>query len=162
MMLPDVRNDDHYNEDFLNGMDKRDLLGFDWATEAVDNLFNNEEMLTDDSDYLEKVLHEPLPESLKDEYDMTFCMPDRENEHRKVETYGDYIRMKILEWLEMERNELVTSMIDNMDDDEYNALRNKVLKDNEKKENPKEYYDSRKYMVTGKKSGDGPDEEESE
>ena len=46
---------------------------------------------------------------------------------------------------------LITSMIDEMSDEIYNAIRNKVLKDNDSLPEPKEYYDTRKEMVTGKK-----------
>lgn len=149
MLFPDVRNDDWYNEDFLDGESKKEVIGFDWATFAVDNLFDNIEQITDESDYLEKVLSEKLPESLQDEYDMEGL--DGEDEHREVKTYADFIRMKILSWLENERNELVVSMIENMDESVYKALREKVLKDNEKSENPKEYYDSRHFMYTNEK-----------
>ena len=44
----------------------------------------------------------------------------------------------------------------------YNAIRNKVLKDNEKAAAPKEYYDSRKQAVTGQKVSDGLVEETEE
>ena len=59
--------------------------------------------------------------------------------------------MKMLEWLESERNELIVSMIDNMDDEIYSAVRNKILKDNISSDKPKEYYDTRKYACTGEK-----------
>ena len=149
MLFPDVRNDDWYNEDFLDGASKKEVLGFDWATFAVDNLFENIEQITDESDYLEKVFSEELPKSLQDEYDME--RHDGEDEHREVKTYADFIRMKILSWLENERNEIVVSLIENMDESVYKALREKVLKDNEKSENPKEYYDSRHFMYTNEK-----------
>lgn len=149
MLFPDVRNDDWYNEDFLDGKSKKEVLGFDWATHAVDTLFENIEQITDESDYLEKVFSEELPKSLQDEYDME--RHDGEDEHREVKTYADFIRMKILSWLENERNEIVVSLIENMDESVYKALREKVLKDNEKSENPKEYYDSRHFMYTNEK-----------
>lgn len=50
-------------------------------------------------------------------------LPDEE---RKVETYADLIRYKILEWIENERNELITSMIDAMDDEEYKKIKEKA------------------------------------
>ena len=38
MIFPDGRNDNYYNEDFLDKPNKNFLDGFDWATEmAVDN-----------------------------------------------------------------------------------------------------------------------------
>ena len=53
----------------------------------------------------------------------------------------------------MTRDELIVSMLENMDEDVYNAIRNKKLKENQKKpkKEQKEYYDTRKYMCTGEK-----------
>ena len=160
MILPDCRNDDYYNRDFLIDENHEFVRGFDWATEAIDNIFNNLNALTEGSDYAEKFLNEPLPESMLDEYDMDYAFSDSEpTEHREARTYGDFLRMKMLEWLENERNELITNMIDNMAEDIYQNVRNKVLKENAKSESPKEYYDTRKYLYTGEKEGDGPTED---
>ncbi len=161
MMFPDCRNDDFYNEDFLDGMDKGFLRGFDWAIEMVlDNIFNNLEMITDDSDYLEGVFEKKVPSSLQSEYEVIPRFLG-EKETRKINTYADYIRARMLDWAESERDELVTSMIDHEDEDLYHAIRNKVLKDNEKadKDKRKEYYDTRKEICTGKKVYTGPIEE---
>ncbi len=165
MLFPECRRDDYYNQDFLNGQDAEFLKGFDWCVEmAVDNFFDNDmDELVDPDSYLGHILCEKVPDHMKEEYDMEFTFPEqdvRADESRKVETYADLIRYKLLSWIEMERDQLVTSMIDNMDETIYQALRNKVLKDNAKRENPKEYYDTRKFAVTGKKTGDGPDESE--
>lgn len=119
--IPDCRNDENYNQKYLSKPDKEFLRGFDWATEmAVDNFFDNEmfELQTMDS-HLGHILNEEVPESQREKYEMEFTFADRENEDREVTTYADLIRMKLLEWIEMERNELITSMIDNMDDKEY-------------------------------------------
>jgi len=160
--FPDCRNDDYYNEDFLVRKDSDFVQGFDWAAEAVDNLFNNLETMTDESDHLEKFLTEPIPEHMQEDYTMEFKFPEPKKEERKVKTYGDYIRYKILCWLESERNELITSAIDGMDENLYQAIRNKVLRDNQKKKNPKEYYNTRKYLCTGAKEGDGPTDDDEE
>ena len=155
MMFPECRNDNYYNEDFLTKTDKDFVSGFDWATEmAVDNFFDNNfdsDMPIEEDGELSIMLNKELPDYLKEKYEMEFTFGDRDNEEREIKTYADLLRMKLLEWIEMERNELITSMIDNMDEDIYNAIRNKVLKENQEKDNPKEYYDSRKYMITGKK-----------
>jgi hypothetical protein len=153
-MFPECRNDNYYNEDFLGNTDKSFLQGFDWATEmAVDNFFDNYfgDMPIEENGELSTMLNKELPDYLKEKYEMEFTFGDRDNEEREIKTYADLLRMKLLEWIEMERNELITSMIDNMDEDIYNAIRNKVLKENQEKDNPKEYYDSRKHIITGKK-----------
>lgn len=155
MMFPECRNDNYYNEDFLTKTDKDFVSGFDWATEmAVDNFFDNNfdsDMPIEEDGELSIMLNKELPDYLKEKYEMEFTFGDRDNEEREIKTYADLLRMKLLEWIEMERNELITSMIDNMDEDIYNAIRNKVLKENQEKDNPKEYYDSRKHIITGKK-----------
>lgn len=165
MMFPECRRDDYYNQDFLNGTDQEFIRGFDWCVEmAVDNFFDNDmDELSDSESYLGHILSEKIPELMQEEYDMEFSFPydgPRPDESRKVETYADLIRYKLLDWIERERDQLITSMIDNMDEDIYKALRNKVLKDNAKSDNPKEYYDTRKFAVTGKKQSDGPGEDD--
>lgn len=156
MIFPDCRNDNYYNEDFVGNADIDFLKGFDWVTEeVVDNFFDNvfDGLPIEEGDgKLEDLLNSKVPVEMRTKYEMEFAF-GRKNEVRKVETYADFLRMKLLEWIEMERNELITSMIDNMDEELYDAIRNKKLKDNSKKpkEEQKEYYNSRKYMITGKK-----------
>ena len=50
---------------------------------------------------------------------MEHTFDDRADEERTVETYADLIRFELLRWIETERNELITSMIDSMSDEEY-------------------------------------------
>ena len=52
------------------------------------------------------------------------------------------------------------TLIVSNDDSIYKAIRNKILKDNAESENPKEYYDTRKYVWTGKKESDKPNGDE--
>ena len=159
MMMPDCRNDDYYNEDFLSGDDHEFVRGFDWcAEEVVDNFFNNMDVFFDDDNHLLHVLNETLPEHLQAEEEIEWRFGDRGKEVRKIETYADLLRTKLEDWIESERDSLITSMIDNMDEDLFNAIRNKVLKENAESSEPKEYYDSRKYAVTGTKVADGPQE----
>ena len=167
MQFADCRKDDYYNADFLDGNDREFIRGFDWLTEMViDYFFSDLELLN--SDLMEKILSEKVPDSLKQEYQMDFThkinATDPDSETRVIETYADYIRFKLLECAEMERNKMITSKIEHMDEDVYNAIRNRVIKDNEQKpENEKkEYYDSRKFEWTGKKESYGPVENEKE
>jgi hypothetical protein len=164
MTFPKCREDDYYNQDFLDGTDKEFLRGFDWAIEmVVDNFFDILEYRLSDNDTLLNMLNKKIPKDMREEYTMEFTYPadnPRENEDRKVKTYADWLRFMLLKEAECNRNNLIISMIDDMDEKIYNAIRNKVLKDNEKTEHPKEYYDTRKYIYTGKKIGDGPMEDE--
>lgn len=162
MEFPDCRRDDYYNADFLDGKNTEFINGFDWCVEmAVDNFFDNEMFgLSDEESYIGKILSEELPENLQEEYVMEFSfskLTPRIKEERKCKTYADLIRLKLLAWIEMERNELIVYMIDKLfidNEDLAIAIRNKVLKDNEKSDSPKEYYDTRKYKWTGEKKCD--------
>ena len=148
MLFPNCREDAYYNQDFLDETDKKFLRGFDWAAEmACDNFFDNHYIDYDgNSDYLEITLAQPAPKYMQEEYEMQFAFGDREDEKRTVETYADYIRFQILEWIEVERNQLITSMIDSMDNNDYKENRHKAISENQNK-----YYDTRKYFATGKK-----------
>ena len=160
-MFPDCRKDDYYNQDFLDGQDREFVKGYDWCTEeVVDNFFNNLDVYFDSDSHMQHMLDEKLPDDMKSEEEVEFTFGGRGSEVRKIKTYGDLLRSKLLDWIKSERDELITSMIDNMDEVLYKSIRNKVLKDNEKAEQPKEYYDSRKYAITGKKAMDGPEDDE--
>lgn len=128
--ISDCRTDEYYNEKYLNKKDKEFIRGFDCAVEmAVDNFFaNNFIKGIDDSDFIGHEMLQEVPESEKEEYTFEWAFSDSESEERKVETIADYIRFKILEYCEQERNELITSMIDEMSDEEYNAIKEKVDK----------------------------------
>ena len=127
--IPDCRTDEYYNQKFLTGSDKEFVRGFDWCVEtAVDNFFDNEMFdLAQSDSYLGHILNELVPEELQEEYTQEHVfLNDGEDEHRTVTTYADLIRYKLLYWIEMERDELITSMIDNMSDEEYIAAGGKT------------------------------------
>ena len=145
MILPDCRRDESYNQDFLNERDKEFLAGFDWATEmACDNFFDNRYDDTnsdENSDYLDRTLTKEVPDYMQEEYIMEHSFENMQDEKRKVKTYADYVRFEILKWIEEQRNELITSMIDGMNEDEYKTLREKALKEHPNKK----YCDTRSY-----------------
>lgn len=154
MTMPDCRNDDFYNEDFVAGDDAQFLKGFDWAVEmAVDNFFDNLGTEFDDSSYLRSALSREVPESMQEVYEMERNCVGEPAEKRAIRSYEDLLRYRLLQWVEMERDQLIVSMIDNMDEDIYNSIRRRVLKKNaqQPEEKQKQYYDSRRYAVTGKK-----------
>ena len=126
--FPNVREDINYNENYLNQRDKDSLSGFDWCVEdAVDTFFDNIDFI--ESDHIEKFMSEKLPDEKAEEY--SFFGPAAKEE-RRAETYGDYFRMMLLRWIEISRNKLVASMMDNMDDDEYGDNKDKYLKEEAK------------------------------
>jgi hypothetical protein len=123
-MFPDCRNDDFYNEDFLPDGDKCVVSGFDIAAEAVETCFHNIE--ADD-----------------------LCGPLGDNKVVKslVTFVKEFFRNELKEWLESERNMMITSMLDGIEEEEFTELRARALKEHPSKK----YYDSRKFMCTGKK-----------
>lgn len=114
-MIPDCRNDEDYNTDNLLDKDKEFVRGFDYCVgESVDNFFNNLDVYFDDDSHITHMLNEELPNSLKGEEEIEFTSGEKET--RKINTYADLFRSKLLDWLEKERDELITSMIDAMGD----------------------------------------------
>lgn len=127
--IPDCRNDENYNEKYLNNFDKEFVRGYDWCVEmSVDNFFDNLDIYFGDDSHIMHLLNEELPENMREEYEIerTFADDDNKVEKRDVKTYVDLLRSKILDYIEMERDELITSMIDNMDEQEYAEIKAKV------------------------------------
>ena len=123
-MYHDCRTDKDYNQKFLTDQDKIYLKGFDWAVEtAFDTAFDNLDTILD-NDYIMHLMEEELPDRLKDEYEWESDFGFN-NGTREVKTYGDYIRMRILEFIESQRNELIIGILDEMSDDTYNEMREK-------------------------------------
>ena len=111
--IPDCRTDSFYNADNLSENDKQFVNGFDYCVEnAADNFFDNLDVYFGDDSHIMHVLNEELPDYLKTEYEMEFAFRDGEKETREVKTYADLLRAKLLDYIEMERDELITSMID--------------------------------------------------
>lgn len=111
-LIPDCRTDEAYNEKYLNKEDKTFVHGFDYCTEqAVDIFFDNLDVYFEDDDKLMELLQAELPEDEKED---------------KAITYADLLKNKMLEWIEEERDELITAMIDDMDDDEYEEIKAQV------------------------------------
>ena len=102
MHIPDCRSDEAYNEKYLNDRDARFISGYDFAVEAVANIFNNLNVYPDFEDLL------------------------TDNKAIIIDGKADVAKEAIDDWLESERDMLITSMIDNMDDDEYDAIKSRV------------------------------------
>jgi len=107
--IPDCRTDEYYNEKYLGKNDKAFVAGYDWAVSQIINLFNNLEVYPD------------LKELLDDKKAVI--------KDNKV----DIAIVAIEDWAEMQRDELITSMIDGMDEKEYQKI--KELVDGQGKEN---------------------------
>lgn len=138
-MFPDCRNDDFYNVDFLNNDDKEFIKGMDYALEAVKNLIDN------NLETYEAELNEVLEDGYEPEEDEIFSK--RQDLYEVLEENKEIISNIIEHWHESERDMMITSMIDNMDDDEYKKNREEAIN----KHITDKYYDSRKFACTGKK-----------
>lgn len=140
MLVPDCRTDETYNEDFLNEKDREFIRGYDYAIRmALDNGFNNLDDLIEDN-YVLRRMNEQLPEADRITYEEPY---GDEGETRETVTHADLIRYKLLQWAEDERDNLITAIIDEMDDEEYEKLRAAALARNERSEHPKEYKNTR-------------------
>ena len=100
--FPDCRTDEYYNQKYLTQRNKDFVAGYDYALEQVQNLFNNLEVFPD----LEQLLDDNV--ALVKEH--------------KV----DMVQTCIEDWAEMNRDELITSMIDSMDENEYQEIKQRV------------------------------------
>ena len=111
--IPDCRTDEFYNEDKLNEQNKEEIRGFDWCAEmVVDNFFDNMDVPFSDESYIMHLLSEEVPESMQETYTFEFSHGENEPQERTVKTYADLLRLKLIDWIEGERNELIVSMID--------------------------------------------------
>lgn len=128
--IPDCRSDDAYNEKHLKHDDGKFVDGYDYAVEnVVDNFFDNfiddfsieytEEPEDDDKKAINAfidALNADLPDWLKEKYTMCWKFGDVADENRTCETFWDYLRFRLLEWLEMDRDELIVSILDNYEE----------------------------------------------
>ena len=144
--FPDCRNDDVYNEDFLSHKDKEFIAGFDYCLEQIKNLIENnldtyEDELTDTAEDLGEFVPEDEVFSTRDDL------------FEIIEENRELLSTIISHWTEMDRDELIVSMLENMDEAEFNKNRNHILTLNDAKtgDDKKEYYNTLKYACTGVK-----------
>lgn len=100
--IPDCRTDENYNEKYLVGKGKAFVAGFDHAVKTVLNLLYNLDV------------YPKLEELLDDK--------------KAVITDGkaDIVREAIDHWCEMERDAVITGLIDGMDEEEYSKVKEHV------------------------------------
>lgn len=140
MFIPNCRIDENYNEDFLNERDREFVRGMDYALEQVKNLFeNNLDVYDEEMDYV------PGPDEPCEEDEV---YSTNEELYEIVSENGELIATIVDDWIEMERNELITGMIESMNDEEYKKLKDAAIERNNElpKDDPrrKEYCNSRK------------------
>ena len=108
-----------YSYESLSEHNKEFIDGYDWCVEyAVDNFFDNLDESFGLDSHIVYMLNEELPEEMKESVEVEYKYGDRGKETRKIETYGDYLREKLLDWIDVERDETIVSMIDSEANDE--------------------------------------------
>ena len=100
--IPDCRNDAVYNQKYLNAQDKQFVAGYDWAVDRIMTLFDNIEVYPD----LDAILDDKMAII--------------------EEGKADIVKSAVEEWAESGRDDLITSMIDNMSEDEYAKIKAEV------------------------------------
>ena len=100
--IPDCRTDENYNEKYLVGENKAFIMGFDHAVKTALNLLYNLDVY-------------PKLEELLD--DKKAIVADGK---------ADIVRESIDHWCEMERDTVITGMIDGMDEEEYRKVKGRV------------------------------------
>lgn len=120
MLIPDCRQDEYYNYDFLCDADKEHVDGFDLCIEVMRNALQNAE----DMDF------EGLDVRPSD-----------------ISAVAAAIGENLDRICEAERDELITGLIDDMDDDEFKRLRAEAIAANGKDN----YFDTRHFATTGEK-----------
>ena len=113
-----------YYQEYLNKDDDNFLDGYDWATEEeIVGFFNNLDVFLDDLD--NDILFDPekLDENLLAAEEVT----DEDKKAASKETrFMLWLKESLLQYMELSRDELVTSMIDAMEDEEYSENFKKV------------------------------------
>ena len=152
--FPDCRYDGSYNVDFLDEKDSEFVKGFDYALETIINLFSAnldvfQNELTETLAEGETCAEDEILSTKSDLYDsiIEYYISIWLHWSSRIISENNILLSCIIEqWHEMERDMLVTSMIDNMDDETYNLNRKIAIAKHKGK-----YYDSRKFAITGEK-----------
>jgi hypothetical protein len=130
---------------FLNAEDMNFIKGVEFAFERISVLF--ESNLDTYKDELNEMLENgdiPLPNTT---YAKTPGL------YHVLREDGELIVDMIADWLSRERSELVTSMIDGMDDEEYKSIRDKYLANNP----DVDFYDTRDFKEISKRAAENKD-----
>ena len=101
--IPDCRTDKVYNEKHLDVLDKEFIAGADWMLDQIINMIENN---VDTYPDLEMILADNIVVI----------------EAGKDKIVSDAIK----HWAEMERNEMITSIIDGYSDEQYKAVKVRV------------------------------------
>lgn len=108
MYIPDCRRDDDYNQKYLDQHDADYVMGFDYCAEQIGTFFDNISIYADCIDEA-------------NDGDIDIC--------RYLEKHPNVaaaLAESIEDWVESQRDDLITSMIDSMDEEEYTKAKEEV------------------------------------
>lgn len=106
--IPDCRTDNNYNEKYLNEKDREYLEGFDWCVKTVLESF------TDNMNIY------------KDEFDINGVALNLAWFLENNQEVAEKLKECMVHFSEMERNTLITAMIEGMDEEEYKEIKARV------------------------------------
>lgn len=135
---PNCRDDEYYNEKYLNEADSEYINGYDSSIDDnIDNFFTN--LMNWEDDIKEALFPDPedeekVNEAVKMNFETIWNddMYYSDYQIEDLEAMSPYTRLflflkeKMLEWAEGNRNEMITSMLENMDESEYDGLKKKA------------------------------------
>lgn len=129
--IPDCRTDEAYNEKYLNEVDSECITGYDFSIEDnINNFFNNISNWEDDIAYALGLSEEEainIEETLLDsDKDIEDYEESEIKEMGVVTALLITLKQRMLEWAEINRDEMIVSMIEHMKDSEYKELKAKA------------------------------------
>lgn len=101
-IIPDCRTDEYYNEKYLKAQDAEFIRGFDFAVQEMLSLFDNLGAYPDVAELLD------------------------DKKAILKEGKAELVRDALEEWVEMSRDEMITSMIEGYDDAEYAQIKERI------------------------------------
>lgn len=116
--IPDCRTDETYNQKYLNENDKEFIRGLDYTVSAFEVFLDNLDTYTNGD-----IFDDPYDEKKENEAKIFILKLINSDFQKKV------LKRIFNDWMEMDRNEFITSMIDHYSEEEYEEIRKKV--DNE-------------------------------
>lgn len=127
-IIPDCRQDEDYNEKYLNEQDAECVSGYDICVkDSIENFFNNIGNIEDE--LLEAIGATHYNDIKLDEKLICGDMTLKDMTSKQIKSIGPLnalllvIKSEMLSCAEKQRDEIITSMLDNMDDDEYDKLK---------------------------------------
>lgn len=118
--IPDCRTDENYNQKYLDDTNAEFIAGFDWARIfGVESCFDN-------MDIYEDAIKEIEAETEEEQALLDFCEKHKEAAEAAFKALLESVKDSILDYIEMQRDELITSMIDNMGEKEFEERKAKT------------------------------------